>query len=334
MGRAATGNWVEIRGRLYARIAVAKGKRQAFALGCTKGEADKRTAELNELAARLRAAGQESIAPNILREYALATTAAELAEFRGLVGRIVSGKERAVPIGGPVAKVGETIRTLGEKWTSGELAKLHPDHVKAKRRPDDDAGRFRKHVYPVVGHVLVSDFTLDHAEAVMRALPEGLASASRRHVAQLLNRIMKLAVYPLRLREASPIPAEWMPSTSSRSGHWIYPDEDGLLMRAPADKVPLPFRLLYGFLAREGMRSASEAASLTWADVDLVRGAINLDENKTDDPRSWVLDPGVVRRWRSGGRSHRGRRRGSSSSTAPASRSASTARRPSASATT
>ena len=45
---------------------------------------------------------------------------------------------------------------------------------------------------------------------------------------------------------------------------------------------------------REGMRE-SEALSLTWECVDLKRGAIRLDKNKTDDPRSWALDAGVAR---------------------------------------
>src|SRR6185503_11180018 len=49
-----------------------------------------------------------------------------------------------------------------------------------------------------------------------------------------------------------------------------------------------------GFLHREGPRSA-EAARLTWGDIDLGRGILTLDENKTDDPRAWALSPGVVR---------------------------------------
>ena len=64
--------------------------------------------------------------------------------------------------------------------------------------------------------------------------------------------------------------------------------------------VPLSHRLIYGLLAREGLR-LSEAQELDWTDLDLQRGVIHLDENKTDDPRSWMLDAGVVeafRRWR------------------------------------
>jgi integrase len=40
---------------------------------------------------------------------------------------------------------------------------------------------------------------------------------------------------------------------------------------------------------------AGEAMRLEWSDVDLARGAVKLDTNKTDDPRAWALDPGVVR---------------------------------------
>ena len=33
---------------------------------------------------------------------------------------------------------------------------------------------------------------------------------------------------------------------------------------------------------------------MTWSDFDLDRGAMALDENKTDDPRAWALSPGVT----------------------------------------
>jgi integrase len=38
----------------------------------------------------------------------------------------------------------------------------------------------------------------------------------------------------------------------------------------------------------------SEAAGLTFGDLDLKRGVVTLDQNKTDDPRAWALDPGVT----------------------------------------
>lgn len=64
--------------------------------------------------------------------------------------------------------------------------------------------------------------------------------------------------------------------------------------------VPLAYRVAYAFMHREGMRKG-EAEGLTWAEVDLTRGLVSLDENKTDRSRSWVLDPGVrkvLERWK------------------------------------
>ena len=72
---------------------------------------------------------------------------------------------------------------------------------------------------------------------------------------------------------------------------WLYPDEDRKLLASAA--VPLAWRVLYGFLDREGPRF-SEAAALDVADIDLDRGAVKLDENKTDDARAWALSPGVA----------------------------------------
>jgi integrase len=38
-----------------------------------------------------------------------------------------------------------------------------------------------------------------------------------------------------------------------------------------------------------------EAMSLIWSALDLERGVVTLDENKTDDPRAWALGTAVVR---------------------------------------
>jgi integrase len=92
----------------------------------------------------------------------------------------------------------------------------------------------------------------------------------------------------------------------------LYPDEEALLLGGKSVQkgswgetgmrrdVPVLRRLCYGFLTREGMRT-DEMASLRWRDVDLERGRVVLDENKTDDPRDWDLQPDVVEaltRWK------------------------------------
>lgn len=40
--------------------------------------------------------------------------------------------------------------------------------------------------------------------------------------------------------------------------------------------------------------SQSDLRNLEWGDLDLDRGLLRLDDNKTDSPRTRVLDPGVV----------------------------------------
>jgi len=192
-----------------------------------------------------------------------------------------------------------TFADLAKRWTSGELARDWPDHIRSKRSASKDAERFAV-LNKAVGTVRIESFTLADAELAMRALPKGLASATRRQYAQLISRLLALAVYPLKLRPASPLPRGFLPKvTRSKATAWLYPSEDALLLACEA--VPLARRVLWGFLSREGLR-CGEALGLAWADLDLTRGVVRLDRNKTDDPRAWALAPGVavaLERWQS-----------------------------------
>jgi integrase len=195
------------------------------------------------------------------------------------------------------AKVGSsagkalTFEAVGKQWTDGEIARTHPDHVKTKRSASKDAERLAV-LNKTIGRVPVKGFTLADAKRAMAALPAGLSSATRRQYAQIIGRLMALAVYPLELIPVSPLPRGFLPKvTRSKATAWLYPAEDAQLLACEA--VPILRRVFYGFLAREGMRS-SEALGLSWDDLDLKRGVVRLDENKTDDPRAWALSPGVV----------------------------------------
>jgi integrase len=110
-----------------------------------------------------------------------------------------------------------------------------------------------------------------------------------------MSRLLHLAVYPGKWTKASPIPRGWLPKPGEdKAKECLYPDEDrALLACAGEDGVPLLRRLAYGFLMREGMRT-DELARLTWGDVDLRHNRLDLDENKTDRPRSWDMRPDVL----------------------------------------
>jgi len=199
-----------------------------------------------------------------------------------------------------------TFEEFGALWTSGDLARRFQDHIKVKRSAEDDERVLRLYVYPRVGAERLARFEgqcgLDLVEKVTAGLPpvgKTFSRASRRHVLQAIHRLLVLATYPARLIRSNPLPKGFLPRASSnRAKSYVYPAEDLALLQCRT--VPLVARLFFGILAREGLRT-SEALELTWADVDLERGVLVLDQNKTDEPRSWPLDPGsasALRIWK------------------------------------
>jgi integrase len=270
------------------RLRFGNGQRGRFVLPlASKAEAERRANALVELAAGLAKAGLHVEAPVILRKGATQTTTAGFAEVERFA-RELCGAAKAVEKAGLAAL---TFQQLGELWTSGELHRRHPDHVKLKGTAKSDAQRLGR-LYKTIGSIPLRAFTLPDAEAAMRALPADIEPATRRHYGQLMAKVLKLAVYPCKVIGQTPLPAGFLPKAGAKKAKAnLYPVEDETLLGCT--KVPLSFRLLYGFLAREGMRYG-EAMRLTWADLDLGRGAVTLDINKSDDPRAWALSPGVA----------------------------------------
>jgi integrase len=285
----------------FAQFSIGAKKRKGTLLRTckTEEEAECRKVAIAKLVARLRESGYPAAIPDIIKEGGLADEE-EFRKLGKLVDRIVAGKEPgfAAPKNG--RQRGTTVEQLAKLWTAGELARDYPDHVRVKSSSDADAamlgwlGKVRLPDASTFGSRPVSAVTLDDCDHVMGALPKTAQSpASRRQYAQALRRLLVYAVYPLRLLSALPIPKGWLPNAASgKAKAWIYPSEDFALMQCP--DVPLVRRLFFGVLIREGLR-VNEALSLTWADVDLERGVLNLDTNKTDDPRSWAMGEDVTR---------------------------------------
>jgi len=245
-----------------------------------------------ELAKIGKAIGKAKIEPDLGWRLLTVAGAGRVVLVNATVSRITSGwrvRKLAAAASAPGAVT--TMRQIAKAWTSGELAEKHPDHVKAKRTADKDAQRFEV-LCKTIGDVPVTSFTLADAERAMAALPNDLTSATRRQYAQILAKLLHLAVYPLKLIPASPLPRGFLPKVRrAKATAWLYPAEDAQLLACK--RVALERRVLYGFLAREGLR-CGEALALRWSDLDLVRGVIRLDANKTNDPRAWALSPGVA----------------------------------------
>lgn len=296
MARTAAGTVFEKpigSGRFYARFTTSLGRKTIRLKNClTLESASGRKEFIAGELDRLRQAGQEAHAEKLL-ELAAVADQQRLARIRKGVDAILAGDVKPAEPPTPLTDAGPTFREFAEEWTSGKLHKRFPDHVKVKKTASEDVYRLEAHVYPLIGDLPLRLISLEDAERVMHKLDSTLSVGSRRQVAQLLHRVLALAAYPARILDTSPIPEGFLPKpAASKAQAWLYPAEEQALLSC--SEVPLLYRLFYGFLVREGTRR-DEALSLTWANIDLERGTIALDENKTDDPRAWVLGDDVVR---------------------------------------
>lgn len=288
MSKSQDSTVTKTRDGFSGRVRCGQGRQLRLTIRLSDEKAAKiRHARLSELAKLLVSAGKAAEALVILRKGATVATEAEFGEVVRFAEALCKDSPRAAK---KLERRAMTFRELGELWTKGKLHRDYPDHVRLKRSAKDDEYRLAV-LCKTIGDAVLSDFRLEDAERAMAAIPEGRSPASRRQYAQLISKVLKLAVYPLRIIERSPLPIGFLPSPKGlKATAWLYPDEDAQLLAC--DMVPLLSRVLYGFLAREGLR-LGEALSLRWCDLDLDRGVVTLDRNKTDEPRVWALTAGV-----------------------------------------
>jgi len=295
-GRVVSETLERVQGGFRVRLRYGKGLRARFIIRTDDAEvAEARATKLRELAAALGRTGHSTQAPLVLSEAANASSERDFIAFVK-VGEQLCGEQ------GKRAKVESTptFSAFAGRWTSGELARAYPDHVANKKTADLDVSRLEVisavSVAPGLkfGDLPLTAVKIDHAEIVMRNLPKTTKRpATRRHYAQLIHRVLELAVFPCRLLPSNPLPRGFMPKVGKPPGRpYLYPAEDAALLECTT--IPLWRRVLWGLLSREGCRSGEAITLRVGVEVDLDRGAVSLDENKTDDPRAWALDPGVV----------------------------------------
>ena len=232
MPRKATGQVLHNATGYSARVRVAPGDegRPCFALSVRDdAEAEKRTQILAEMAKRLRpVVGAEEIV-EVLTDAGKARTAKELDEVEEIVRAIEAGETRKAS-----SAVTPTFEDFAKTWTSGDLRKKHPDHVRDKDSTRDEQV-LRDYINPVIGPMRIPDVTLENAERVMAKLPAELAPRTRKLVAQCMRKVLSLAVYPGRYITANPIPREWMPKipkSANKAKAFLYPEEDAKLLGA------------------------------------------------------------------------------------------------------
>lgn len=284
-----SGGWKNVDGRYYARVR----------LGAKTRIEPRMTGVVDDATAETRAEVIATVADMLVG----ARRAFDVKEFAKNIGACTSDKQVR-----PFIRAAEmlcaqaiapsygamTFEEFAQRWTSGQLHLDHPDHV-AKKQHEGDINILKNRINGIVGPVPLVAFTLEDADRVMRELPAppAISKAYRRAVAQVVHRVLSLAVYPAKIIKANPLPKGWLPKIGTpKAKSFLYPKEEATLL-ANRD-IDVRYRMLLGFLAREGARK-TEARLMTWEDFDLVNGTVTLDENKTDSPRSWPLDAGVVR---------------------------------------
>jgi integrase len=269
------------------RLRYGAGKRGRFLIKVdSESVARNRASRLQTMAARLATAGRHTESRELLEDAAATESAAEFREAERVVEELAPLE--TVSSSGP-RTYGEVLRL----WISGELNERYPDDVKALKPKT-----LKSYVYmanavdSLLGHLALTDVTEEHAEAAKAEVSRGLGQGSRRQYALMIRRVMSLAEHPLRLIERNPIRARFVPPQGQSSVFgWLYPSEDEQLMRRSS--IEVDDRLVYGTLGREGFRLI-EALRLVWGDIDMERGVITLDENKTDQPRAWRLGDDVL----------------------------------------
>jgi integrase len=291
------GNATPLRGGGFAsrpQIGKGRGARRMFTLaGVTaKAEADARDLEIKAAVRALRRSKHAGKAEHVAEWLADAATPEALSDareaYRDMVGAVA-----LVSVAAETQKE-RTVRQQGEAWTTGELARAYPAAIRAKATATDDAYRLEKHVYPFIGDKALSEVTMEDRDAILRA--DTLRERSRRQVDQVLRRVFALAVDPCPILKVSPFASVKLPRKASRKAKSaLFPSEVTAILASTGPKFDLARRVLLGFCVTEGGRKG-EPESLEWRHLDLRPGVdwIELDVNKTDDPRGWPLDPGTA----------------------------------------
>ena len=262
----------------------------------SKPVADARALRMQNVAAACVRVGMP-LAETLVCLNTLAEVASE-AEFAKCERRaLAEAQQQSAAPDAPAKPVAYTFGQVSDLWLNGDLTRQYPHKVPAV--DPHTAKKYRGRIAAmskVLGRVALADVTEDLADQAIAALPADMADTTRAQHQSLIRRVMSIAVKIGRIK-TSPIPRGWCGSVKSkRTNSFLYPPEDEQLLACQA--IEFAYRLLWGFLAREGCR-LDEALDATWAQVDLVRGAFRIDKHKsrkkTGKSRHWVMEPGTTR---------------------------------------
>ena len=285
MARHGDGFLALISGKPYFRTRIGKA-RPAIPIACTEEEQIKERVELlRTIAQRIRKADQTAVLESLLRQAAGARSPVELGGVMSVVADVCQKRLRKAPQLHELMTFGD----LFELWMDGTLLKLFVGHLKPIKEKTIANYRscYKKYVGSIIGKLPIRAITIEHGLEILQGVKGKRGGARRRVVANVFMRPMSIAVFPCRVLERSPFPANFRPLTDPRRAMaMLYPKEDATYLACV--KIELVERLLEGLLAREGLR-AKELTRAEVKDFDPVTRWFHLDKNKTNDPRGWIL---------------------------------------------
>lgn len=196
----------------------------------------------------------------------------------------------------PAADSGpKTFGAIMEAWTSGQLRRDYPDDVREKRERGRKIDRATLSVFlPVLGNKAIAEITKEDIQAAKRAIPHGVDPDTRVLYLKRLRMVFRLAAHPLDLIAVSPKDVERLPAGKGRNLFWfLYPDEEARLLACT--EIPLLYRVLYGWLHRNGSR-ITETLHIDYGHLDLDRSRVHLEAawTKTRRARFWDIEADVA----------------------------------------
>jgi integrase len=295
-----------MRNAWQARVTWGNHQRRQFRLLEAKDRGTARTIKdlMVEIVRRLEVAGQSAHIEGFLEQAAELTPANIRKALLPLVQAAEENRQRS-PLGrlnvGPMT----TLQEVGELLTSGTLRARFGDEVYDHSDKALKAQNLRRYVYPRIGHIPASRFTLDDARD-FKTYVEGLKTRHRngelapirkstqRMYLHLMTLIVKLAHHPLKLLPSNPIPKGFVKQIQpgeERMQGILFPEEDAVL--CAARDVPLIMRVFCGLLIREGSRSTSEARRLPWWHMQCAQGVMVRIRSKTGRHNHTAMYPGT-----------------------------------------
>lgn len=196
----------------------------------------------------------------------------------------------------------DTWGRLARAWGSQELARLYPNAGYGKKSAQATDEPRIEYLCKFIENVPLATFTDDDYWRAMRPARERCRTdATFKAYAQVARRVLKIAV-ELRIIPAWPLSAVCkLPIVAKGEAPefpFLYPEEYCRLMRCPL--VPIQFRVLWGFILREGVR-LGEAFRIRWEHLarlpeqpgQRARWVLNVPETKTGRALMFVLNAGT-----------------------------------------